>query len=83
MAFFAEFLRVSEMFDRLVADAPFKYTSNNAPSVRNVVGTMVLAMTIPSSRSTAIRRGPNSATIRKSRDGRATTTTRRSSGPCG
>ena len=44
MAFFAEFLRVSEMFDRLVADAPFKYKSNNAPSVRNVVGTMVLAI---------------------------------------
>lgn len=44
MSYFATFLRVSEMFDRLVADAPFEYSSNNAPDVRNVVGTMVLAI---------------------------------------
>ena len=42
MSCFASFLRTSEMFDRLVSDAPFEYTSNNAPAVRDVVGTMVL-----------------------------------------
>jgi len=44
MAYFATFLRESEMFDRLVADAPFEYASNNAPDPRDVVGTMVLAI---------------------------------------
>jgi len=44
MAYFANFLKVSEMFERLVADAPFEYASNNAPDVRDVVGTMVLAI---------------------------------------
>ena len=46
MSFFAMFLRVSEMFVRLVADAPFEYASNNAPDVRNVVGTMELAILV-------------------------------------
>ena len=44
MAFFAAFLRESGLFDRLVAAAPFEYASNNAPAVRDVVGTMVLAV---------------------------------------
>lgn len=44
MAYFATFLLESGLFERLVADAPFRYASNNAPSVRDVVGTMVLAI---------------------------------------
>lgn len=44
LAYFATFLRTSGLFDRLVADAPFAYASPNAPDVRNVVGTAVLAI---------------------------------------
>ena len=44
LSYFATFLKVSRMFDRLVEDAPFVYTSPNAPRVRDVVGTMVLAI---------------------------------------
>ena len=43
-AYFATFLRTSGLFDRLVADAPFEYASPNAPAVRDVVGTAVLAI---------------------------------------
>jgi hypothetical protein len=31
LSYFATFLKVSRMFDRLVEDAPFVYTSPNAP----------------------------------------------------
>lgn len=44
LSYFATFLKASQMFDRLVEDAPFEYTSPNAPKVRDVVGTMVLAI---------------------------------------
>ena len=44
LSYFATFLKVSRMFDRLVEDAPFEYASPNAPKVRDVVGTMVLAI---------------------------------------
>ncbi len=44
MAYFAAFLRMGELLDRLVADAPFEYASNNAPKVRDVVGTMLPAI---------------------------------------
>ena len=44
LSYFATFLKASRMFDRLVEDAPFVYTSPNAPRVRDVVGTMVLAI---------------------------------------
>ncbi len=38
------YLKTSGLFDRLVEDAPFHYTSPNAPEVRDVVGTAVLAI---------------------------------------
>lgn len=38
------YLKTSGLFDRLVEDAPFYYTSPNAPEVRDVVGTAVLAI---------------------------------------
>lgn len=44
LAYFATFLRTTGLFDRLVEDAPFAYASPNAPDVRNVVGTAVLAI---------------------------------------
>ena len=44
LAHFTAFLAASGLFERLVADAPFAYTSPNAPEVRDVVGTMVLGI---------------------------------------
>ena len=42
--FFAEYLKVSGRFDALVADCPLYYTSPNAPSKRNVLGTTMLSI---------------------------------------
>ena len=44
LAYFVSYLKTSGLFDRLVKDAPFHYTSPNAPDVRDVVGTTVLAI---------------------------------------
>ena len=41
--YFAEFLKVSGLLDAVVADCPLTYTSPNAPEVRDVIGTWVLA----------------------------------------
>ncbi len=43
-AFFVEYLKLSGRFDALVADCPLVYTSGNAPTVRDVVGTVVLGI---------------------------------------
>ena len=43
-AFFIEFLKVSGVFDALVADCPLTRTSPNAPSNRDVLGTIVLSV---------------------------------------
>jgi hypothetical protein len=43
VVFFAHFLKTSELFDALVADAPLRYTSNNAPNPRDVLGAFVLS----------------------------------------
>jgi hypothetical protein len=43
-SFFIEFLKVSGVFDALVADCPLVYTSPNAPSKRDVLGTTVLSV---------------------------------------
>ena len=43
LVYFAEFLKVSGRFDAAVGDCPLRYTSPNAPTVRDVVGTWVLA----------------------------------------
>ena len=44
LAYFVSYLKTSGLFDRLVEDAPFHYTSPNAPEVRDVVGTAVLSI---------------------------------------
>ena len=42
--YFVEFLKVSGVFDALIADCPLRYTSPNAPEVRDVIGTWVLSV---------------------------------------
>ena len=42
--YFIEFLKVSGIFDALIADCPLQYTSPNAPEVRDVIGTWVLSV---------------------------------------
>lgn len=44
LAFFAEFLEVSGLFERWVAECPMAYTSPNAPQVRDVLGTWLLSI---------------------------------------
>lgn len=44
LAFFAEFLAVAGLFDRWVAGCPLAYTSPNAPSVVDVLGTWLLSI---------------------------------------
>ena len=43
-SFFIEFLKVSGVFEALVADCPLSRTSPNAPSNRDVLGTLVLSV---------------------------------------
>jgi hypothetical protein len=42
--YFIEFLKVSGVFDALLANCPLHYTSPNAPDVRAVAGTWVLSV---------------------------------------
>ena len=42
--FFIEFLKVSGRFEAWVADCPLVYKSPNAPAVRDVLGTILLAI---------------------------------------
>jgi hypothetical protein len=44
LAFFAEFLEVSGLFEHWVEGCPMGYSSPNAPSVRNVLGTWLLSI---------------------------------------
>jgi hypothetical protein len=44
LAFFAEFLEVSGLFERWVEGCPLSYTSPNAPDVREVLGTWLLSI---------------------------------------
>ena len=44
LAFFAEYLKVSGRFDALVSDCPLHYRSPNAPSKRDVLGTVLLSI---------------------------------------
>lgn len=44
LAFFAEFLEVSGLFERWVESCPMAYTSPNAPAVRDVLGTWLLSI---------------------------------------
>lgn len=44
LPFFIEFLKVSGLYDVFVADCPLRYTSSNAPNVRDVLGTILLSI---------------------------------------
>jgi len=44
LPFFIEFLKVSGLYDSFVDNCPLSYTSNNAPEVRDVLGTLLLSI---------------------------------------
>lgn len=44
LAFFAEFLEVSGLFERWVTHCPMSYTSPNAPETKDVLGTWLLSI---------------------------------------
>jgi hypothetical protein len=44
LPFFIEYLRLGGLFEPWVADCPLAYTSPNAPKVRDVLGTVLLAV---------------------------------------
>jgi len=44
LAFFAEFLHVSGLFENWLQSCPLRYTSPNAPEVRDVLGTWMLGI---------------------------------------
>ena len=44
MPFFIEFLKTSGLFDKWVEGCPLTYTSSNAPSKRDVLGTILLSV---------------------------------------
>lgn len=44
LVFFAQFLKAGELFTQLCEDAPFNYTSNNAPNVKDVLGTLLISV---------------------------------------
>lgn len=44
LVFFSQFLATSGLYSKWVADCPLRYTSPNAPEVRDVLGTAVLTM---------------------------------------
>jgi hypothetical protein len=44
LPFFVEFLKVAGLFDIWVTDCPLAYTSPNAPAVRDILGTTMLAV---------------------------------------
>ena len=45
LAFFIDFLKQSDLFEPFVAEAPLRYSSPNAPQVRDVLDTLLLAIT--------------------------------------
>jgi len=44
LPFFIEFLKTTKLFDELVAECPLSFTSNNASSVRDILGSMLLSV---------------------------------------
>lgn len=44
LAFFAEFLQASGLFDNWLQSCPLHYSSSNAPQVRDVLGTWMLGI---------------------------------------
>jgi hypothetical protein len=63
LAYFVSYLKTSGLFDRRVEDAPFHYTSPNAPEVRDVVGTAILAIICGFTRYTHINRPRNDVVL--------------------
>ena len=63
LAYFTSYLKTSGLFDRLVEDAPFRYSSPNAPEVRDVVGTAVLAIVCGFTRYVHINRLRNDTVL--------------------
>lgn len=43
LPFFIEFLKVSGLFDNFATACPLEYTSPNAPSKRDVLGTLLIS----------------------------------------
>lgn len=44
LSFFIEFLKRTELFDHWVATCPLQLTSNNAPTCRDILGTLLLSI---------------------------------------
>ena len=44
LPFFIEFLKTTKLFDELVESCPLKFTSNNASTVRDILGSMMLSV---------------------------------------
>lgn len=44
LPFFAQYLKEAELFSGWVADCPLEYTSNNAPEVKDILGTVMLSV---------------------------------------
>jgi len=44
LAFFIEFLKITELFDDYVERCPLTFTSNNAPNKRDVLGTILFSV---------------------------------------
>lgn len=44
VAFFAQYLHTAALFTRWCDDCPLEYTSNNAPAVKDVLGTLLLSV---------------------------------------
>ena len=66
MAFFIAFPKTSGLFDNLVAACPLRYSSPNAPSKRDVLGTALLSV-LSGHRTVATPELPQSRAISASR----------------
>ena len=44
LPFFIEFLKVTGLFESFISDCPLRYTSPNAPKVRDILGTLFLSV---------------------------------------
>lgn len=44
LAFFIEFLKMGNLLDPWIEDCPLSFTSNNAPTKREVLGTLLLSI---------------------------------------
>ena len=44
LGFFGEYLEMTELFENWVRECPLKYSSGNAPDVRDVLGTWMLSI---------------------------------------